>query len=65
LAQFLIFFLTFLLIFFTIQKKAAPVANKHFLLKGGDRITSVITNGTVDNLDLKMGMNAYAIIKSS
>ncbi len=34
-------------------------------LKGETRITSVITNGAVDNLDLKEGVNAYAIIKSS
>lgn len=34
-------------------------------LPGGQRIRSVITNGAVENLGLKKGMSAYAIIKSS
>lgn len=34
-------------------------------LNGGQPITSVITNGAVDNLGLKEGMSAYAIIKSN
>ena len=35
------------------------------LLNGGSRIVSIITNGSVDNLGLKEGINAYAIIKAS
>ncbi len=35
------------------------------LLNGGSRIVSIITNGSVDNLGLKEGVNAYAIIKAS
>jgi molybdate transport system regulatory protein len=34
-------------------------------LTGGQRIASIITNGAVDNLGLKSGMSAYAIIKSN
>lgn len=34
-------------------------------LGGGARITSIITNGAVQNLGLKEGMNAYAIVKAS
>ncbi|MBN1928058.1 MAG: TOBE domain-containing protein [Chlorobiaceae bacterium] len=34
-------------------------------LNGGQPIVSVITNGAVDNLGLKEGMSAYAIIKSN
>jgi molybdate transport system regulatory protein len=34
-------------------------------LNGGHQIVSTITNGGVDNLGLKTGMSAYAIVKSS
>lgn len=34
-------------------------------LKGGIPLTAVVTNGAVDNLGLKKGMDAYAIIKAS
>jgi len=34
-------------------------------LSGGAKITSIITNGAVENLGLKEGMNAYGIIKAS
>jgi molybdate transport system regulatory protein len=34
-------------------------------LPGGTNIVSVITNGAVKNLDLEVGITAYAIIKAS
>ena len=34
-------------------------------LKGGIPLTAVVTNGAIDNLGLKKGMEAYAIIKAS
>lgn len=34
-------------------------------LKGGDTVIAMITNESVDNLGLKVGKDAYAIIKSS
>jgi len=34
-------------------------------LPGGTQIVSVITNGAIKNLDLKVGDTAYALIKSS
>ena len=51
----------------TVEKVTRGAVNAEVILKlkGETRITSVITNGAVDNLDLKEGMNAYAIIKSS
>jgi len=51
----------------TIEKitKGAVNAEVILLINGGTRITSIITNGAVDNLGLKENMNAYAIIKSS
>jgi molybdate transport system regulatory protein len=45
--------------------KGAVNAEVIIMLSGGTRITSIITNGAVENLGLKEGMNAYAIIKSS
>ena len=51
----------------TIQNvtKGAVNAEVTLALNGGALITAIITNGAVDNLDLKEGMNAFAIIKSS
>ena len=33
-------------------------------LKGGAAVTSIVTNGAIGNLDLKVGSDAYAIIKA-
>ncbi len=51
----------------TVEKVTRGAVNAEviLLLKGETRITSIITIGAVDNLGLKEGMNAYAIIKSS
>jgi molybdate transport system regulatory protein len=45
--------------------RGAVNAEVVLLLNGGIRITSIITNGSVDNLGLKEGSNAYAIVKAS
>jgi molybdopterin-binding protein len=34
-------------------------------LPGGTQIVSIITNSSVENLDLKEGKQAYAVIKAS
>jgi len=51
----------------TIEKITPGAVNAEVVLAlpGGVRITSVITMGAVQNLGLKEGMNAYAIIKSN
>jgi molybdate transport system regulatory protein len=51
----------------TVEKvtRGAVNAEVSLRLKGETRITSIITIGAVDNLGLKEGVNAYAIIKSS
>ncbi len=51
----------------TIEKitRGAVKAEVTLLISANTRITSIITNGAVDNLSLKEGLNAYAIIKSS
>ena len=51
----------------TIEKitKGSVNAEVILLIAADTRIVSVITNGAVDNLSLKEGINAYAIIKSS
>lgn len=45
--------------------KGAVNAEVSLTLSGGTKITSIVTNGAIDNLGLKEGMNAYAIIKAS
>ncbi len=51
----------------TLEKitRGAVNAEVTLLISGNTRITSIITNAAVDNLSLKEGLNAYAIIKSS
>ena len=51
----------------TIEKitRGAVNAEVTLLISANTRITSIITNGAVDNLSLKEGLTAYAIIKSS
>lgn len=46
-------------------KKGGVNAEVILKLSGGERIASIITNGAVDNLGLKTGMSAYAIVKSN
>ena len=45
--------------------KGAVNAEVTLSLKGGVPLTAVVTNGAVDNLGLKTGAEAYAIIKAS
>jgi molybdate transport system regulatory protein len=45
--------------------KGAVNAEVTLTLKGGASVTSIITNGAVDNLGLKVGEDAFAIIKAS
>ena len=45
--------------------KGAVNAEVTISLKGGIPLTAVVTNGAIDNLGLKTGMDAYAIIKAS
>jgi molybdate transport system regulatory protein len=45
--------------------KGAVNAEVTLSLKGGVPLTAVITNGAIDNLALKVGSEAYAIIKAS
>ena len=45
--------------------KGATTAHIEIELKGGGIITSSITNEAVDELSLKVGAKAYAVIKSS
>jgi molybdopterin-binding protein len=45
--------------------KGATTAHVEIELKGGGIITSSITNEAVEELGLKKGMQAYAVIKSS
>ena len=34
-------------------------------LSGGEQVVSIITNGSVESLELKEGKEAYAVIKAS
>lgn len=45
--------------------KGSVNAEVSLLLKGGTTLFAVVTNGAVDNLGLKVGAEAYAIIKAS
>lgn len=45
--------------------KGAVNAEISLAIKGGATITAIVTNGAVDNLGLKEGVDAYAIIKAS
>ena len=45
--------------------KGAVNAEVTISLKGGIPLTAVVTNGAIDNLGLKTGGEAYAIIKAS
>jgi molybdate transport system regulatory protein len=45
--------------------KGAVNAEVILSLKGGIPLTAVVTNGAIDNLGLKTGVEAYAIIKAS
>ncbi len=45
--------------------KGAVNAEVSLALKGDTTITAVVTNGAIDNLGLKEGMAAYAIVKAS
>ena len=45
--------------------KGATTAHVEIELKGGQIVTSSITNELVDELGLKKGVQAYAVIKSS
>ena len=51
----------------TIQEVTKGAVNAEVLLalSGGQHIASTITIGAIDNLGLKTGMSAYAIVKSS
>ncbi|NTU67484.1 MAG: TOBE domain-containing protein [Chlorobiaceae bacterium] len=51
----------------TIEEVKPGAVNAEVLitLTGGQKIASIITNGAVDNLGLKQGMSAYAIVKSN
>ncbi|NTV01763.1 MAG: TOBE domain-containing protein [Chlorobiaceae bacterium] len=46
-------------------RKGAVNTEVLIALTGGQQIASIITNGAVDNLGLKKGMSAYAIVKSN
>jgi molybdate transport system regulatory protein len=45
--------------------KGAVNAEVTLTLKGGTPLVAVVTNGAIDNLGLKIGAEAYAIIKAS
>jgi molybdate transport system regulatory protein len=45
--------------------KGAVNAEVSLNIKGGAAITAIVTNGAIDNLGLKEGLDAFAIIKAS
>jgi molybdate transport system regulatory protein len=45
--------------------KGAVNAEVTMAIKGGASLTSIVTNGAIENLGLKEGQEAYAIIKAS
>ena len=45
--------------------KGAVNSEVHLALKNGDKMVSIITNGSVDTLGLKENKSAWAIIKAS
>ncbi|MHB8121677.1 MAG: TOBE domain-containing protein [Desulfuromonadaceae bacterium] len=45
--------------------KGAVNAEVTLTLKGGAKLTAVVTNGAIENLGLSIGNEAYAIVKSS
>lgn len=46
-------------------RKGATTAHVEIELKGGETVISSITNEAVDELGLKKGSEAYAVIKAS
>ena len=46
-------------------RKGATTAHVEIELKGGQTVTSSITNEAVEELGLAKGMQAYAVIKAS
>lgn len=46
-------------------KPGAVNAKVVIQLNGGDQITSIVTMDSLDGLNLKVGSDAYAVIKSS
>jgi molybdate transport system regulatory protein len=45
--------------------RGAVNAEVTIVLQGGAQVVSIITNGSVDSLGLKEGMQAYAVVKAS
>ncbi len=46
-------------------KKGATTAHVRIDIGGGSIVTASITNEAVDELDLKVGSDAYAVVKAS
>ena len=46
-------------------KKGTVNTEVSLTLKGGTTISAIVTNGSIDNLGLTVGKDAYAIIKAS
>lgn len=51
----------------TVDKITCGAVNVEVVLslKGGVKLAAIVTNGAIDNLELKTGMEAYAIVKAS